>query len=289
MRMSIIGCGIVGKATGVGFHTYGNQVIFNDIEKEKLVLLRKQGYMVSEDISEAVVNSTVSFVCVQTPTIKGQTDFGYVDKAVVDIAKVLREKKEYHVVAIRSTVLPTTTRLRIIPLLERYSQLKAGEDFGVCMNPEFLRQANALSDFLKPCRIIIGELDKRSGDTLEKLYSPFKAPIVRTDLDVAEMIKYVANVFLTTKISFFNEIYLLCKRFKLNPHTVAEAVALDPRIGNYGIYGGQPFEGKCLPKDIEAFIIFLKSKGINPKIFDAVLDINTQFTKIKASQDENNE
>lgn len=289
MRMSIIGCGIVGKATGVGFHTYGNRVIFNDIEKEKLVLLREQGYMVSEDISEAVVNSTVSFICVQTPTIKGQTDFSYVDKAVVNIAKVLREKKEYHVVAIRSTVLPSTTRLRIIPLLERYSQLKAGEDFGVCMNPEFLRQASALSDFLKPCRIIIGELDKRSGDTLEKSYSPFKAPIVRTDLDVAEMIKYVANVFLTTKISFFNEIYLLCKRFKLNPHTVTEAVALDPRIGNYGIYGGQPFEGKCLPKDIEAFIIFLKSKGINPKIFDAVLDINSQFMRMKASQDENNE
>jgi len=287
--MSIIGCGIVGKATGVGFHTYGNQVIFNDIEKEKLVLLREEGYMVSEDISEAVVNSTVSFVCVQTPTIKGQTDFGYVDKAVVDIAKVLREKKEYHVVAIRSTVLPTTTRLRIIPLLERYSQLKAGEDFGVCMNPEFLRQTSALPDFLKPCRIIIGELDKRSGDTLEKLYSPFKASIIRTDLDVAEMIKYVTNAFLTTKISFFNEAYLICKRSKLDPLIVAEAVALDPRIDSYGIYGGQPFEGKCLPKDLEAFINFLKSKGTNPKIFDAVLHINNQFLKMKVSRDENNE
>lgn len=289
MRISIIGSGIVGKATGVGFHKYGNEVIFNDIDEEKLVLLKEQGYLVCEDVSEAVVNSTVSFVCVQTPTVKGEMDFSCVEKAVVDIAKVLGKKNEYHVVAIRSTVLPSVTRLRIIPLLERYSQLKAGEDFGVCMNPEFLRQASALSDFLKPCRIIIGELDKRSGDVLEKLYSPFKAPIIRTDLDVAEMIKYVANVFLTTKISFFNEVNLLCKRFKVDPVIVAQAVALDPRIGNYGICGGQPFEGKCLPKDLEAFINFLKSKGINPKIFDAVLEINTEFMKMKVSQDENKE
>jgi UDPglucose 6-dehydrogenase len=289
MRISIIGSGIVGKATGVGFHKYGNEVIFNDIDKEKLAPLREQGYLVSEDVSEAVVNSTVSFVCVQTPTVKGEMDFGYVDKAVVNIAKVLGKKKEYHVVAIRSTVLPSVTSLRIIPLLERYSKLRAGEGFGVCMNPEFLRQASALSDFLKPCRIIIGELDKHSGDVLEKLYSPFKAPMIRTDLDVAEMIKYVANVFLTTKISFFNEVHLLCKRFKLDPVIVAEAVALDPRIGNYGICGGQPFEGKCLPKDLEAFINFLKSKGINPKIFDAVLEINTEFMKMKVSEDENKE
>lgn len=289
LRISIIGSGVVGKATGVGFHKYGNRVIFHDIDKEKLAPLREQGYMVSEDILEAVANSNVSFVCVQTPTVKGQMDFGHAEKAVVNIAKVLRKKKEYHVVAIRSTVLPSVTRLRIIPLLEQYSQLKAGEGFGVCMNPEFLRQASALSDFLEPYRIVIGELDKRSGDVLEKLYSPFKAPIIRTDLDVAEMIKYVANVFLTTKISFFNEVDLLCKRFKLDPVIVAEAVALDPRIGNYGICGGQPFEGKCLPKDLEAFIDFLKSKGINPKIFDAVLEINNEFLKMKVSQNENKE
>jgi len=289
MRISIIGSGIVGKATGVGFHAYGNEVIFHDIDKEKLVLLRGQGYTVSEDISEAVVNSTFSFICAQTPTVKGQMDFSFVEKAVVSIAKVLRKKKEYHIVAIRSTVLPSTTRLRIIPLLERYSQLKAGEDFGVCINPEFLRQASALTDFLKPCRIIIGELDNHSGDILEKLYSPFKTPIIRTDLDVAEMIKYVTNAFLTTKISFFNEAYLICKRSKLDPLIVAEAVALDPRIDSYGIYGGQPFEGKCLPKDLEAFINFLKSKGTNPKIFDAVLHINNQFMKMKVSRDENNE
>jgi len=289
MRISIIGSGIVGKATGVGLYKYGNEVIFNDIDKEKLILLGEQGYSVSEDVSEAVADSTVSFVCVQTPTVNGQMDFSYVEKAIVNIAKVLRKDKEYHVIAIRSTVLPSTTRLRIIPILERYSQLKAGEGFGVCMNPEFLRQESALSDFLKPCRIVIGEFDKRSGDVLEKLYSPFKAPIIRTDLDAAETIKYVTNVFLTTKISFFNEVYLICKRFKLDPIMVAEAVALDPRIGNYGIYGGQPFEGKCLPKDLEAFIDFLKSKGTNPKIFDAVLHINNEFMKSKVSQDENNE
>ncbi len=116
MRISIIGSGIVGQATGVGFHKYGNQVIFHDIEKEKLAPLKEQGYMVSEDVSEAISNSTVSFICVQTPTVKGQMDFGHTQKAVVNIAKVLRKKKEYHVVAIRSTVLPSVTRLQIILL-----------------------------------------------------------------------------------------------------------------------------------------------------------------------------
>lgn len=289
MRISIIGSGVVGEATGIGFYKHDNEVIFHDIVKERLVTLKKQGYDVTENISEAINNSTISLVCVQTPTVNGQMNFSYVKKATIDIAKALRGKREYHNIVIRSTVLPFTTRTKIIPMLEQHSRLKAGKDFGVCMNPEFLRQASALKDFIKPRRIVIGELDNRSGDILEKLYSPFKTPIIRTDLDVAEMIKYVTNAFLTTKIAFFNEVYLICKHSKLDPLIVAEAVALDPRIGSYGIHGGQPFEGKCLPKDLKAFINFLKSKGTNPKIFDAVLHINDQFMKKKVSQDENNE
>jgi UDPglucose 6-dehydrogenase len=289
MRISIIGSGIVGKATGIGFHMHGNEVIFFDIDKEKLTQLEKEDYTVSENISDAVLNSTVSFICVQTPTVNGEMDFSYVERAITDVAKALKEKDDYHVIAIRSTVLPSTTRLRVIPLLERYSGLRVGENFGVCMNPEFLRQASALSDFLKPYRIVIGESDRRSGDLLEKLYLPFKSPIIRTTLDAAEMIKYISNAFLTTKISFFNEVFLLCKRFKLDHLTVAEAVALDPRIGKYGIYGGRPFEGKCLPKDLEAFINFLKTRQINPKILDAVLHINNEFMKMQVAEDDSYE
>jgi nucleotide sugar dehydrogenase len=280
MKTSIIGSGVVGKATGIGLQKHGNEVLFHDIIKEKLIRLKKQGYSVTESISEAVNNSTISLVCVQTPTVNGQMDFSYVKKATIDIGKALRRKKEYHDIVIRSTVLPFITRTKVIPLLEQHSRLEAGEDFGVCVNPEFLRQADALSNFLKPGKIVIGELDARSGDQLEMLYAPFNVPIFRTDLETAEMIKYVANIFLTTKISFFNEMHIICKRLDLDPHFISEVVASDPRIGKYGIYGGQPFEGSCLPKDLEAFINFVKSKELNPKLLDAVLHINKKIAGI---------
>ena len=280
MRISIIGSGVVGKATGIGFHKFGHEIIFNDINGKSLASLREEGYKVTEDINEAVRSSTISFICVPTPTRARKIVFSYVKEATVSIAKALHKKdRTYHLIVVRSTVLPTTTRTRIIPFLEKHSKLKAGKDFGVCVNPEFLRQATALQDFLNPSRIVIGELDKQSGDLLENLYAPFKAPIIRTSLDTAEMIKYVANCFLTTKISYFNEVYLICKKLQLDPHLVAEAVALDPRIGNYGIYGGRPFSGACLPKDLEAFINFAKKKGVNPKLLEAVNYVNKKISE----------
>lgn len=279
MKISIIGSGVVGRATGLGFHILGNEVIFHDINKQKLAILREQGYRVTEDISEAINNSSVSLICVQTPSINGKMDFSYVKMATLDVARALCEKEGYHVVTVRSTVLPSTTRNKIIPLLEAYSQLKAGEDFGVCMNPEFLRQARPLQDFLNPSRIIIGELDERSGDLLENIYAPLKVPVFRADLDTAEMVKYVSNCFLATKISFFNEIYILCKNLGLDPHSISEMVSLDKRIGKYGIYGGRPFGGSCLPKDVEAFRTFLEEKGLNPKLLDACRLINYKMVK----------
>lgn len=278
--ISIIGSGVVGKATGIGFHRHGDKVIFHDIVKEKLVRLRKQGYDVTEDGCEAVVNSSVSFVCVQTPTLNGQMDFSYVENAIAGIAGALHKKNGFHVIAIRSTMLPSTTRLRIIPLLKKHSQLEAGRDYGICVNPEFLRKESALTDFLKPWRIVIGEFDNRSGDVLEKLYRPFKATMIRTDLDTAEMIKYVSNVFLATKISFFNEMYTICSELDLDPDFINRVVALDPRIGKYGTHGGHPFEGRCLPKDMEAFISFVKANGLNPKILDATLRVNKKIARL---------
>lgn len=280
--ISIIGSGVVGKATGTGLHRHGNKVIFYDIIREKLVQLRKQGYEVTEDGCEAVVNSSVSFVCVQTPTLNGQTDFSYLDNAIVEIARALQKKDGFHVIAIRSTVLPSTTRLRVIPLLKRHSQLEAGRDYGVCVNPEFLRKKSALTDFLNPWRIVIGDFDNRSGDVLEKLYQPFKKPIIRTDLDTAEMIKYVSNVFLATKISFFNEMHTICSELDLDSDFINRVVALDPRIGKYGIHGGRPFKGRCFPKDMEAFISFIKGNELNPKILDAALHVNQKIARLAA-------
>lgn len=278
-RISIIGSGVVGEVTGIGFRMHGNDVIFHDIDRKKLALLEEKGYDVSFNIPEAVSNSVISFICVQTPTIGGQIDLKHIELATKGVAKGLREKDDYHLVVVRSTVLPFVTRTKIVPMLEKYSELKATGDFGVCTNPEFARHASALKDFLNPSRIVIGELDKRSGDLLESLYADFKARIIRTELETAEMIKYVANCYLATKISFFNEMFIICKKLKLDPHFMSEVVSLDPRIGKYGIYGGRPFKGPCLSKDLEAFIAFIEDTKLNPELLKAVSRVNNEINK----------
>jgi len=277
MKLSIIGSGLVGKATGLGFHNHGNNVIFYDIEKEKLLMLKKQGYDVATNPLDAVLKSSISFICVQTPTCNGKMDFSYVRRAILEIAEALQKKRKYHLIVVRSTILPSTTRTEIVPLLRKRSQLVPGKEFGICMNPEFMRKESSLNDFLNPWRILIGEFDERSGDILEELYTPFEAPIIRTDLNTAEMIKYVANTFLATKISFFNEIFMICQNFGIDPNKVVKVAALDPRIGKYGTHGGQPFGGRCLPKDLEAFTNFVENLQINPKLLHAVSHINKEI------------
>jgi UDPglucose 6-dehydrogenase len=261
LKILIIGSGVVGQATGIGFLQKKHEVIFYDIDKKVLQDLESRGYKAINEISKFGSKDLVfSMICVPTFTINGKMNLRNLENAIRNIGKFLQKMKQYHVVVVRSTVLPSTTRTQVIPLLEKYSGKKVGKDFGVCMNPEFLKQATALDDFLHPWRIVIGEYDKRSGDLLEALYAGFSAPIFRTDLDTAEMTKYIANTYLATKISFFNEIYLLCEKLGLDAHFMAKVVALDPRIGYYGIFGGRPFGGHCLPKDLDALISFMKDK-----------------------------
>ncbi|MEM2506227.1 MAG: nucleotide sugar dehydrogenase [Nitrososphaeria archaeon] len=284
MKIYIVGAGVIGQATGIGLGIRGHEVIFYDVDKEKLKALAEKGYIVCDEISLGIDDVDVIFVCVPTPTINGEMDLSFLQDAVTNIGKALSDAKGYKVVAVRSTVLPSTTRCKVMPLLEKYSGLKAGKDFGVCMNPEFLRERYALEDFLNPSRIIIGELDKRSGDLLEKVYSIFDVPLIRTDLDTAEMIKYVSNLFLATKISFFNEMFLVCQKLGIDANIVGKAVSLDPRIGEYGVYGGSPFDGKCLPKDLEAFLSFVKSLGLNPDLLDAVRSINEKMRLLSSDK-----
>jgi len=274
MKLGIVGSGVVGKAVGMGLAFLGNSVIFHDVQESKLSALKAEGYDATCDVRKVVCGSEVVFVCVPTPTIDGQIDLGYVRSCAKAVGEALKQAENYVVVAFKSTVLPQTTRTKLLPVLERHSGLKADGDFGVCINPEFLRQHNALVDFLTPDRIVIGEFDRKSGDVLEKLYSPFSCPIIRTDLDTAEMIKYASNLFLASKISFFNEIYMVCSKLGLNADTVSKATSLDQRIGKYGVYGGKPFDGKCFPKDLDAFITFAKEKEISPKLLRAVREIN---------------
>jgi len=282
LRVAIIGSGVVGRATGVGLQLYGNDVVFFDVDREKCDVLEKEGFNVAESVDEAVSRSDVSFICVQTP-YNGGVDLTYLSDAVVSVAKALGEGG-YHVVAVRSTVPPYTTRRVVVPLLCEHSGLELGVDFGVCFNPEFLREASALQDFLQPSRVVIGEVDRKAGDVLEELYKPFGAPIIRTSPETAEVVKYVANAFLATKISFFNEVYLLCVELGLDPDLVAETVALDPRIGTYGIYGGKAFGGGCLPKDLKAFMQFFKERNVEPTLLSAVLAVNEKMEKIQRDQ-----
>lgn len=278
MNIAIIGSGVVGQATGMGFATHNQSVVFNDIDNKKLLSLSAKGYKTTRDLKKAVQDSELIFVCVPTPTVNKKVDISYLWSATKSIGTVLKKAKNFPVIVFRSTAPPQTTRTQLLPLLESFSRLKAGKDFGVCMNPEFLRESTPLDDFLNPDRIVIGELEEKSGDILERLYQPFNSPITRTSLDSAEMIKYASNLFLATKISFFNEIHMICRELGLDSKVVGETVALDRRIGKYGTRGGKPFGGMCFPKDLAGFITFAKSKGVNPKLLEAVEEINMQIT-----------
>ena len=278
MDIAIVGSGVVGQATGMGFSVHGHDVLFHDIDDKKLLTLNSQGYETTSEVDVAVQNSKIIFVCVPTPTIDKKVSISYLSDAARNIGEVLNSARNFPVIAFRSTVTPQTTRTQIMPILEKYSGLEAGRDFGVCMNPEFLRANSPLDDFLHPDRIVIGELEKRSGDILERLYSSFRSAIIRTDLDAAEMIKYASNLFLASKISFFNEMHMICQELGVDSKIVSETVSLDKRIGTYGVYGGKPFSGMCFPKDLAGFITFAKSKGVNPKLLEAVEEINSQIT-----------
>jgi UDPglucose 6-dehydrogenase len=277
MELAIVGSGVVGQATGGGFAFHGHNVLYHDIDENMLLTLSRKGYETTRSVEEVVRNSDVVFVCVPTPTVDGTVDLTCLLTSARSIGKTLNKARNFTVVAFRSTVPPQTTRMQLVPVLEKYSGLKAGRDFGVCMNPEFLREKSSVEDFLNPDRIVIGSLNERSGEVLERLYSSFKSPIIKTDLDTAEMIKYASNLFLASKISFFNEIHLICQQVGLDSKMVSEAVSLDKRIGKYGVYGGKPFSGMCFPKDLAAFITFAKSKGVNPKLLEAVEEVNSEI------------
>jgi UDPglucose 6-dehydrogenase len=278
MELAIVGSGVVGQATGRGLAVHNHNVVFHDIDKKKLLTLSSKGYQTTSDVEEAVQKSDITFVCVPTPTINKKVDVGSLWTAAINIGVGLKKAKNFPVVAFRSTAPPQTTRVQLVPLLENSSGLKAGKDFGVCMNPEFLRENSPLDDFLHPDRIVVGELENKSGDIMEEIYSSFKSPITRTSLDSAEMIKYASNLFLATKISFFNEIHMICQELGVDSKVVSETVSLDKRIGKYGTQGGKPFGGMCFPKDLAGFITFAKSKGINPKLLEAVEEINAQIS-----------
>jgi len=293
MRISIVGSGYVGLVTGMGFAKLGNEVIFVDIDERKIGMINNaqppiyekglkelmkkfQGkYYATRDYREAILNSDVTFIAVGTPSREdGSIDPTYVEQAAREIGKALREKKDYHVVVVKSTVLPGTTENVVKPILEKESGKKAFKDFGLAINPEFLREGVALDDFLNPDRIIIGVQDERTKKVLEEVYAPIDAPKLFTDIKTAEMIKYASNAFLATKISFANEIGNICKKLGIDSWKVFEGVGLDHRISPHFFRTGIGWGGSCFPKDVRALIRKAEEIGEDLIILKAVVGVN---------------
>ncbi len=288
MKIGVIGAGYAGLCTAVGFASKGHKVLCVDIDEDKVAAINSGRSPIYEkgleDMLKAVLKKRlisaqtapdpecdVFFIAVQTPT-NGTQDLSYVTKAAESLAQVIGSSKGYKLVVIKSTVLPGTTE-SVIPTLEK-SGKKAGNDFGIASNPEFLREGTALDDFLKPDRIIIGEYDKKSGDTLEGLYENFNAPIVRTNIRTAEMIKYASNAFLATKVSFINDIGNYCKAIGVDTYDVAHGMGYDKRIGTLFMNPGIGFGGSCLPKDVAALRDAAKKSGTAPHVLEAVIRLN---------------
>lgn len=284
--ISIIGSGYVGTQVGKGLQQLGHSVIFCDIQKKELPNF-------TFDISEAISVSEVSFVCLPTPSKNnGEIDISFLHNGLESIGRTLGDKGKYHLMVIKSTIVPGITDSFIIPLLEKASGKKAGKDFGLCVNPEFITKLSSswcddpsfVRTFFNEDSVIIGSNDDRSGDMLEDVYKPVNIPVWRVDIKTAEMIKYAANCMLATKISYWNEIFLLCQEMGIDSQKVAEAAGTDPRIGKYGTVNGKAFGGDCLPKDLKAFI-HMADRYHDPVLLHAVDFINEKMKKMYGVRD----
>jgi GDP-mannose 6-dehydrogenase len=226
---------------------------------------------------QAIYDTELSFVCVGTPSqANGNLDLAYIRRVCEQIGKALKSKATHHTVVIRSTILPGTMRSIVIPILEEYSGKRAGIDFGVCNNPEFLREGSAVKDFNSPPKTVIGESDRASGDKLAALYSKLEAPLIRTDLETAEMVKYVDNSWHALKIGFANEIGNLCKVLSIDAHEVMKIFCQDKKLNISPAYllPGFAFGGSCLPKDLRALTYKAKVHDLELPILTSILPSN---------------
>ncbi len=284
MRVSIIGTGYVGLCTGAGFASLGNKVICVDTDENKINMIRggkspiyekgldeklldavKGGMLeATTDCRHAVENSDITFIAVGTPIKSGKIDLSYIKEAAKSVGAALKGKTSYHVVVIKSTVVPGTTE----SLFENPSA------FGLCVNPEFLREGSAMHDFMNPDRIVIGSGSEKAMSVLSELYRNFNAPILSTDMRTAEMIKYASNAFLATKISFINDIGNLCKKLGIDTYKVAEGMGYDSRIGRQFLDSGIGFGGSCFRKDAEAILNESRESGSELEILKATLKVN---------------
>jgi len=311
MKISIIGTGYVGLVTGACLAEKGHQVTCVDINPDRVDalnraeapiyeagledLLRKhvgKGLSATTDLASAVLNTELTLIAVGTPFNGKEIDLTAVLGATKQIGAALKQKSSYHLVVVKSTVVPGTTDLHVLPALEAASGKKAGKDFGVGMNPEFLSEGEAVNDFLFPDRIVLGGIDARSTDVLEDLYEPFPAdvPRLRTNTRTAEMIKYASNSLLAALISFTNELANLGSALGgIDTTEVMRGVHLSmyfrsrnkeglPPITSF-LKAGCGFGGSCLPKDVSALIVHGQKAGTSMRVLESVIRTNEEQPK----------
>lgn len=307
--ISIFGLGYVGSVSAACLSDLGNRIIGVDVSPIKIDTINSGRSPIIEegleelvargvsdgrlsataDVFAAVSETDISMICVGTPSnANGSLDLGAVQRVSENIGTALSRKDNYHTVVVRSTMLPGSTAERVIPTLEQYSGKQAGTGFGVCYNPEFLREGSSIRDFHHPPYTIIGGQDPRPNQIVSDLYSAIDAPIVEVPIRAAEMLKYANNAFHALKVVFANEIGLLCKRQGIDSHTVMDLFAQDRKLNIAPTYlrPGFAFGGSCLPKDLRALIHQSHTLDLNPPVLEAILPSNqrhieTAFEMIK--------
>ena len=297
MKISIFGLGYVGAVSAGCLARDGHSVIGVDPYRPKVDLINQGktpviekdiGEIIAEmvsngllratqDINEAVFNSEMSLICVGTPSlINGSLDLKYVRKVCEEIGAALRDKNDFHVVVARSTMLPGSMQSVVVPTLEEYSGKKAGLDFGVCNNPEFLREGTAVYDYHNPPKTVIGETDSKAGDLLASIYAQLDAPLLRTSIETAEMVKYTDNVWHALKVGFANEVGNICKSIGIDGHEVMDIFCQDTKLNlsPYYMKPGFAFGGSCLPKDVRALTYKARTLDLDTPILSAIMPSN---------------
>ena len=297
MRISVFGLGYVGCVSAACFAKHGNDVVGVDVSPTKVDIINQGNSPIVEhgmneliaetvaakslrattDSADAIANSELSLVCVGTPSnTNGSLDLRYVSRVCEEIGACLRDKSERHVVVIRSTMLPGTIENAVIPALETASGKKAGEGFGVCINPEFLREGTSLKDFYAPPFTLIGADDEQTADMVRQLYVDIDAPIFVTSLKTAEMVKYVCNCFHALKVTFANEVGNVCKALGIDSHEVMDVFCQDHKLNlsSYYLKPGFAFGGSCLPKDLRAMNYKAKEVDVEVPVLASILPSN---------------
>ncbi len=297
MNVSVFGLGYVGCVSAACLAHDGHYVIGVDVNPLKVEMINKMkspvveqnlGELIKEgvqagrlkgtcDAREAVLNTAISLVCVGTPCDKkGNIVLDFIERGSQEIGHVLKEKNERHIIVYRSTIVPGTLRSRIVPILEKSSGMKVGRDFGVCVNPEFLREGTGVFDFYNPPRVLIGEDNADDGRAVESLYMKVKARVVHTRIEVAEVIKYVENAFHALKVAFANEIGLLCKELAIDSHEIMGIFCEDTKLNlsAYYLKPGFAFGGSCLPKDLQALTYRARQLGLDLPLLSSIMKSN---------------